>query len=217
MRNATAIVHTSPAAAPRSCNTPWNSSAEARSPAAAISGSCTSSTAGSGLARRRSNRGGYAYIPPGHATPVCTDAPARAVVIEKPYQPLHGVTTPALMSGRETDMIATHPRRRSMARGADLIPDDAAFDLRVNTMTFQPGAALPMVEIHVMEHGLLMLEGGGIYGSAALVSGRGRRFHLDGALLSAMVRRDRQAAGEIPDLQGLEPASWDRSRSAIRR
>jgi (S)-ureidoglycine aminohydrolase len=44
-----------------------------------------------------------------------------------------------------------------------LIPDDPAFDFRVNTMTYQPGAALPAVEIHVMEHGLLMLEGGGIY------------------------------------------------------
>jgi (S)-ureidoglycine aminohydrolase len=30
-------------------------------------------------------------------------------------------------------------------------------------MTFQPGAALPMVEIHVMEHGLAMLAGSGIY------------------------------------------------------
>jgi len=30
-------------------------------------------------------------------------------------------------------------------------------------MTYLPGAALSMVEIHVMEHGLLMLEGGGIY------------------------------------------------------
>ena len=30
-------------------------------------------------------------------------------------------------------------------------------------MTYQPGAALSMVEVHVMEHGLLMLEGGGIY------------------------------------------------------
>ena len=30
-------------------------------------------------------------------------------------------------------------------------------------MTYDPGAALSMVEIHVMEHGLLMLEGGGIY------------------------------------------------------
>jgi len=30
-------------------------------------------------------------------------------------------------------------------------------------MTFQPGASLPRVEAHVMEHGLLMLAGGGIY------------------------------------------------------
>jgi (S)-ureidoglycine aminohydrolase len=44
-----------------------------------------------------------------------------------------------------------------------LIPDDPAFDFAVNTMAFQPGAALGMVEAHVMEHGLLMLEGGGIY------------------------------------------------------
>jgi (S)-ureidoglycine aminohydrolase len=44
-----------------------------------------------------------------------------------------------------------------------LLPDDIAFDFAVNTMTFQPGAALAMVEIHVMEHGLLMLAGGGVY------------------------------------------------------
>jgi (S)-ureidoglycine aminohydrolase len=42
-----------------------------------------------------------------------------------------------------------------------LIPDDPAFDFRVNTMTYRPGASLPAVEIHVMEHGLLMLEGAG--------------------------------------------------------
>ena len=44
-----------------------------------------------------------------------------------------------------------------------LLPDTMAFDFAVNTMTYQPGAALSMVEVHVMEHGLLMLEGGGIY------------------------------------------------------
>jgi hypothetical protein len=37
------------------------------------------------------------------------------------------------------------------------------FDFAVNSMVYQPGAALSMVEMHVMEHGLLMLEGGGIY------------------------------------------------------
>jgi (S)-ureidoglycine aminohydrolase len=44
-----------------------------------------------------------------------------------------------------------------------LLPDEMAFDFAVNTMVYQPGAALSMVEMHVMEHGLLMLEGGGIY------------------------------------------------------
>ncbi len=44
-----------------------------------------------------------------------------------------------------------------------LIPDTMSFDFAVNTMVYQPGAALSMVEMHVMEHGLLMLEGGGIY------------------------------------------------------
>ena len=44
-----------------------------------------------------------------------------------------------------------------------LLPDEMSFDFAVNTMAYQPGAALSMVEMHVMEHGLLMLEGGGIY------------------------------------------------------
>jgi (S)-ureidoglycine aminohydrolase len=48
-------------------------------------------------------------------------------------------------------------------RVRSLMPDGPAYDFAVNTMTYDPGAALSMVEIHVMEHGLLMLEGGGIY------------------------------------------------------
>ena len=44
-----------------------------------------------------------------------------------------------------------------------LLPSCPAYDFAVNTMTFQPGAALSQVEMHVMEHGLLMLDGGGIY------------------------------------------------------
>ena len=44
-----------------------------------------------------------------------------------------------------------------------LLPDTMNFDFAVNTMVYQPGASLSMVEMHVMEHGLLMLEGGGIY------------------------------------------------------
>ena len=48
-------------------------------------------------------------------------------------------------------------------RVRSLMPDGPAYDFAVNTMTYDPGAALSMVEIHIMEHGLLMLEGAGIY------------------------------------------------------
>ena len=44
-----------------------------------------------------------------------------------------------------------------------LLPDDPKFDLAINIMTFQPGATLPFVETHVMEHGLLMLTGEGLF------------------------------------------------------
>jgi (S)-ureidoglycine aminohydrolase len=49
------------------------------------------------------------------------------------------------------------------ARLQVLIPDRPEFDLAVNIFTYQPGATLPFVEIHIMEHGLLMLSGQGIY------------------------------------------------------
>ena len=44
-----------------------------------------------------------------------------------------------------------------------LLPKDVAFDMAVNLFTFEPGATLPLVEVHVMEHGLLLLQGAGVY------------------------------------------------------
>ena len=49
------------------------------------------------------------------------------------------------------------------ARLQTLLPNEPSFDLAVNVFTYQPGAALPQVEVHVMEHGLLMLDGQGVY------------------------------------------------------
>lgn len=46
---------------------------------------------------------------------------------------------------------------------ATLLPTEAGFDIAVNVFTYQPGGRLPQVEVHVMEHGLLMLEGEGVY------------------------------------------------------
>jgi len=107
--------------------------------------------------------GGFAYIPPGLTHTLTAQQKATVAVIEKPYEPLEGTAAPALLVGHEDNAppLALMGDEDLQVRG--LLPDDPAFDFAVNTMTYQPGAALSMVEVHVMEHGLLMLEGGGIY------------------------------------------------------
>jgi (S)-ureidoglycine aminohydrolase len=115
------------------------------------------------VAGRMLSRGDFAYVPPGTNAGVHADTPARAAVIEKPYQPLDGVRPPASFHGSEARTPAALLADDPWLEVRSLVPDDPAFDFRVNTMTYRPGAALPAVEVHVMEHGLLMLEGGGIY------------------------------------------------------
>ncbi|MBY0508007.1 MAG: (S)-ureidoglycine aminohydrolase [Bryobacteraceae bacterium] len=102
--------------------------------------------------------GDYAYLPSDGALLALTAA--RVAVIEKPYQ---GVAMPGGLTGRESDIAPQPLMGDPDLEVRSLIPADPAFDFAVNTMTFAPGATLPMVEIHVMEHGLLFLAGGGIY------------------------------------------------------
>jgi len=108
-------------------------------------------------------RGGYAYFPAGHAATVSAKNPARAAIIEKPYQPLAGISAPASFTSRESDVAATPLMGDEALQVRALVPDNPSFDFAVNIMTFLPGASLSLVEMHVMEHGLLMLAGGGIY------------------------------------------------------
>jgi (S)-ureidoglycine aminohydrolase len=107
--------------------------------------------------------GGYAYLPAGSAAGITARSAARVAVIEKPYQPVDTIAAPELLIGREADVAATALNGDPDLQVRALLPDSPAFDFAVNTMTYQPGASLSQVEVHVMEHGLLMLEGGGIY------------------------------------------------------
>jgi len=106
---------------------------------------------------------GYAYLPEGLHHRVMSTRASRIIVIEKPYQALHSVEPPGLIVSSE-DAVASHPLDDDPSLQVKcLLPDEMNFDCAVNTMVYQPGAALSMVEMHVMEHGLRMLEGGGIY------------------------------------------------------
>ncbi len=106
---------------------------------------------------------GYAYLPEAAQHRVVAAKTSRVTVIEKPYQALASVDPPHLIISSE-DAVSSHP----LGDDPDLqvkclLPDEMSFDFAVNTMLYRPGAALSMVEMHVMEHGLVMLEGGGIY------------------------------------------------------
>ena len=105
----------------------------------------------------------FAYIPAGLAHTIKAAAKARASVIEKAYLPLDGIPSPPLVIGKERTVQSLPLLGDEKVEVRGLIPADVAFDLAVNTMTYAPGATLPLVECHVMEHGLLMLDGGGIY------------------------------------------------------
>jgi len=107
--------------------------------------------------------GGFAYLPQGEPHAVRALGIARAALIEKPYETAAGPAAPKIVVGDESSMRATPLMDDDALEVRALMPDSPAYDFAVNTMTYDPGASLSMVEIHVMEHGLLMLEGGGIY------------------------------------------------------
>jgi len=107
--------------------------------------------------------GGFAYLPQGTDHTVRALSPSRAALIEKPYVPQPGSDAPEIVIGHESSISSVPLMGDDALRVRSLMPDAPPYDFAVNTMTYDPGAALSMVEVHIMEHGLLMLEGGGIY------------------------------------------------------
>jgi (S)-ureidoglycine aminohydrolase len=106
---------------------------------------------------------GYAYLPEGFSHKVVAKEKSRVAVVEKHYQNVEKIESPRLIVSSE-DAVSSHALDDdSDLQVKCLLPDEPQFDFAVNTMMYQPGAALRMVEMHVMEHGLIMLEGGGIY------------------------------------------------------
>lgn len=107
--------------------------------------------------------GSFAYLSEDAAHTLTAQQTTRLAVIEKPYEPLHNAPPPEVFVGHEEKALAVPLNDDPDLQVRSLLPASASFDFAVNTMTYQPGAALSMVEVHIMEHGLLMLEGGGIY------------------------------------------------------
>ncbi len=106
---------------------------------------------------------GYAYLPEGFSHRVVAKEKSRVAVVEKQYERNAKIEPPHLLVSNENAISAHALDGDSDLQVKCLLPDEPQFDFAVNTMVYQPGAALNIMEMHVMEHGLIMLEGGGIY------------------------------------------------------
>ena len=81
----------------------------------------------------------------------------------KLYEPLEGYSVPPVYFGDAGTVEGPSYLGDPALRLQVLLPDDLSFDMAVNIFTYDPGGHLPMVETHIMEHGLLYLQGQGIY------------------------------------------------------
>jgi (S)-ureidoglycine aminohydrolase len=105
----------------------------------------------------------YAYLPEDFSHKIVAKEKSLVAIVEKPYEQVDGVEPPQLIVSSEDDISSHALDGDSDLQVKCLLPDEPQFDFAMNTMVYQPGAALSMVEMHVMEHGLIMLEGAGIY------------------------------------------------------
>jgi len=107
--------------------------------------------------------GGFALIPAALSFTLTAVEATSLLVLRKAYEPLPASPAPGLLVGREADVPGEVYMGDEGAILQSLIPDRLDYDLAVNIFTFAPGHGLPYVETHVMEHGLLVLQGKGLY------------------------------------------------------
>lgn len=111
--------------------------------------------------------GGYAYLPPEAAWTLRNRAETalRFHWIRKAYEAVDGLARPDASIANEKD-IAPTPMPGTDGKWATTRFVDSAdmrHDMHVTIVTLEPGAVIPFLETHVMEHGLYVLEGKGVY------------------------------------------------------
>ncbi len=104
---------------------------------------------------------GYAFLPPSHDAALSATPGTRFVLFEWHFRPRGDI--PAPIFGSVTGIEGAALRGDDWLIVQKMLPTDPAFDGEFNIMNFHPGASLAHVETHFMEHGLLMLDGGGVY------------------------------------------------------
>ena len=89
--------------------------------------------------------------------------PAKFLWIRKKFETWEDLK-PKLIVSREKDVPESRNPTSDQKWTHNLIPtNDMAYDMHINIVSFGPGACISAIEAHVMEHGLYMLQGKGMY------------------------------------------------------
>lgn len=87
----------------------------------------------------------------------------KILTFHKVYEHLQGHPVPLTLFGDAANIPGPTYLNDPALRLQVLLPDNPSFDMAVNIFTYDPGGHLPFVETHIMEHGLLYLQGQGVY------------------------------------------------------
>ncbi len=107
--------------------------------------------------------GGYAFVPAGSDFRAEAAGAVSLLLLRKPYEEASGVSPAAALVGNQADVPSSIYYGDPGARLQELLPNELSFDMAMNIFTFDSGHSLPITETHVMEHGLYMLQGKGVY------------------------------------------------------
>lgn len=126
-----------------------------------ITGNCKANIDGE---EKNLSKGQFVYVPVNKKYSFTNiDEATRILTFHKVYQTLDGHDIPQTIFGDSANIDGPSYLGDEALRLQVLLPDDLSFDMAVNIFTYDSGGHLPMVETHIMEHGLLYLQGQGIY------------------------------------------------------
>ena len=111
--------------------------------------------------------GSFAYLPAGSKWQIWnrSGAPVRFHWVRKAFQVVDGLDLPPAIFTHEDDCVLD-PMPDTDGKWATtrfIDPSDIRYDMHLNIVTFEPGAVIPFMETHIMEHGLYVLEGKAVY------------------------------------------------------
>lgn len=108
-------------------------------------------------------KGGFVFLPEdvSFSFKNTGDKPNRLFWTKKRFQPA-GDLKPGMIIGNEKDVEAV-PEDTYVEKHLIPYDNDPAYDMAFNLLIFDVGIYFSYVESHIMEHGLYMLDGSGIY------------------------------------------------------